>query len=76
MACAVTDWRLQALLLLQARRIQLKVRHMPMQPQLWGNKGQQFYDLTANDINLFGRFTRLISGHAPIGSYRQWFFPQ
>ena len=76
MAQAVMDWRLQALPLMQARRIQLKIRRTPMQPQLWGAKGCQFFDLVGNDMGLLGRFTRLISDHAPIGSYRQKFFPQ
>ena len=76
MGKAVTNWCTQALLIIQARRIQLKVKHTPMQPQLWGIKGRQFYDLMGNDINLFGCFTWLISGHVPIGSYRQKFFPQ
>ena len=76
MACAVTDWQLQALPLMHARRIQLKIRQSPAQPQLWGAKGRQFIDLTDNDIGLLGCFTQLISGHAPIGSYRHRFFPQ
>ena len=76
MAQAVKDWRLQALPLLQAQHIQLKIRRTPLQPQLWGAKGRQFIKLVGNDISLFGRFTWLISGHAPIGSYRRRFFPQ
>ena len=76
MAQAVIDWRLQALPLMQARRIQLKVRHSPAVPQLWGAKGRQFIDLAENNIGLLCRFSRLISGHVPIGSYRRRFFPQ
>ena len=76
MARTVADWRLQALPLMQARRIQLKVRRSPAMPQLWGAKGHQFIDLAENNIGLLGRFTRLISGHAPIGSYRRRFFPE
>ena len=53
MAQAVSDWRLQALPLIQAHRIQLKIRRDPLQPQLWGAKGKQFFDLAGNDINLF-----------------------
>ena len=75
MACAVIDWRLQALPLMMARRVQLKMRRTPALPQLWGVKGRQFIDLAENNIGLLGRFTRLISGHAPIGSYRRKFFP-
>ena len=69
MPIAVSDWHAQAAPSLQARRIQLKARCSPMKPQLWGIKSCQFYDLVGNDINLFSRFVRLISGHAPIGSY-------
>ena len=76
MARAVSDWRLQALPLMAARRIQLKTRRSPALPQLWGAKGRQFIDLAENNIELLGRFTRLISGHAPISSYRRKFFPQ
>ena len=57
MVCAVNDWRLQALPLIHACPVQLKVRRDPLQPQLWGTKGKQLFDLAGNDINLFGRFT-------------------
>ena len=75
MGTAVSDWRSMIVPTLHDRRIQLKVKRNVMKPQLWGRKGRQFYDLVGNDISLFGRFVRLISGHAPIGSYRQRFFP-
>ena len=76
MTRAVSDWRLQALPLMTQRRIQLKTRRSPAVPQLWGAKGRQFIDLAENNIELLGRFSHLISGHAPIGSYRRKFFPQ
>ena len=46
-----------------------------MMPHTWDGKGKQFISL-AGDIATFSRFTRLVSGHAPTGEFRQCFFPQ
>ena len=72
---AVVDWHTQSLLLIDQQCICLKGKHKWLLPQLWGKKVHQLYDLVQNDIHIFGWFTRLILGHAPIGSYRQQFFP-
>ena len=51
---AVRDWCAQALPLLDQHHIHLKIKCKCLLPQLWGQKGQCFYDLVNNDIDLFG----------------------
>ena len=72
---AVQDWQAQSLTALQQWHIELKFKWSVAMPQLWGKKGRQFYHLINNNISLMSWFVRITSGHAPIGSFRQWFFP-
>ena len=57
MAQALSDWHSQTIRPLRARRIQPKIRHTPMQPQLWGVKGRQLSAMTsASSAILQGSF--------------------
>ena len=72
---AVTEWRSQSAAFLARHHIRFKFKRKAAVPQLWGKSSRQFINAADNDISLLSRFTRLTSGHAPIGSYRQKFFP-
>ena len=75
----VTEWRAKWASFAQTKNLTLKTkagsRKRVMLPDAWDSKGKKFMS-KAGDIATFSRFTRLISGHAPTGEYRQCFFPQ
>ena len=55
--------------------LKLKFKQKVAVPQLWGKKGCQFFTLVNNNISLMSHFVRIASGHTPIGSFQQCFFP-
>ena len=71
---AVTEWRQEWRLFAGRKELVLKKKNKPILPHAWDGKGKQFIKL-AGDIVTLSRFTRLISGHAPTGDYRERFFP-
>ena len=70
----ITEWRANWSKFTANKRLKLKKKKKAMQPNCWEGKGNQFMN-NADNMETFSRFTRLISGHAPTGEYRSWFFP-
>ena len=74
-ALVITEWRDKWLPFANSKALKLKKKKRVFLPNAWDGKGKQFIGL-ASDISTFSRFTRLITGHAPTGEYREHFFPQ
>ena len=72
---ATQEWHSLANPFLQQRPIRFKFKRKTAIPQLWGRPSRQFINSADNNIELFSRYTRLASGHVPIGSYCQKFLP-
>ena len=71
---AVTEWRKEWQTFAGRKELILKKKRKPILPHAWDGNGKQFIKL-AGDIVTLSRFTRLVSGHAPTGDYRERFFP-
>ena len=70
----VTQWRNKWTTFANSKALKLKINKKVVLPNAWDGKDKQFMSL-AKDMSQFSRFTRLISGHAPTGEYRERFFP-
>ena len=70
----IHEWRMGWRAFAESKELQLKRKNRLYLPNAWDGKGKQFSNL-AHDIMMFSRFTRLVSGHAPTGEYRERFFP-
>ena len=71
---AVIEWRKEWQTFAKHKELILKKKRKPILLHAWDGNGKQFIKL-AGDIVTFSRFTRLVSGHAPTGDYRERFFP-
>ena len=69
-ALTVIEWRKDWAKFADRKELKLKKKRKTIMPHAWDNNGKQFLQLASN-ITSFSRFTRLISGHAPTGDYRQ-----
>lgn len=65
----ISEWRPKWHKFISSKQLHLKKKQKPLLPNCWDGKGKIFIT-TANTIEMFSRFTRLISEHAPTGEYR------
>ena len=70
----ITEWRTVWTTFADMKALKLKKKKQHFAPNAWDGKGKQFTRLLS-DITMFSHFTRLVSGHAPTGKFRQRFFP-
>ena len=74
-ASAISSWRAKFAEFQATRHITLKKKCKTLTPSAWNPASHRFLNIAGHDQEIITRFTRAITGHAPIGEYRLHFFP-